>query len=213
MSFKNRYEQQRAIEAAGEQQAKRDCLAQVYDSRQDFMRCMANDHAILEFITAWSGNPDILPTKELFDQALMENPDAVKTFARMPLEEAKDQVIEEYLEKLAAHSRQDRFSLKQEESRLRHQSLEVCRQKLSDLKLRQKMAALPVGTLKALVKEAHVDSRPFPGFPTLPQQLYENGRYVAVNAEYLKNLDGFSIRRLCRLYSSDQITARLRGER
>jgi hypothetical protein len=52
----------------------------------------------------------------------------------------------------------------------------------------------------------------FPGFPSLPQKMYERGKgWVAVDAEYLENLireDAFQFRRLCKLYSAAQVDHR-----
>src|SRR5882724_9518986 len=105
MGFRNAAQREAAIEAARMQQAKKDCIDAVYASRQDFVRCEANDRAIIETIEYWTGNPNVLPTKFIFDEALLENPAQINSFARQPVERSRQQVIEEIVELLAAHSR------------------------------------------------------------------------------------------------------------
>src|ERR1700751_3095274 len=112
MSFRTYGDQQDAIIAAKVERAKRDTIAYVYQERQDFVRCEANDRAILEVIQRWTGyDSNVLPSKDIFDQAISENPDELKHFARTTLDKAKEQVSEEYLQILSHKSRQDRYSL------------------------------------------------------------------------------------------------------
>jgi len=49
-------------------------------------------------------NPDILPTAELFEIALAADPERIKEFARQPVERAKEQLREEIISLLQAHS-------------------------------------------------------------------------------------------------------------
>jgi hypothetical protein len=210
MSFITQEQNAAMAEAARMENAKKTCIAEVYQERQDFTRCMANDRAIIDAIARWSGNPDLLPTRELFNEVLLENPEEIRNFARQPLALAKEQVVEEYLRLLAAHSRQDQYSLKQEENRLKHLPLEVCRQKLQELKSRQKMAQAPVSALKTFVRE----NTPQPSqWPTLPTSLWSTpqGKTITIDAEYLNHLarhDKYEFVRLCKLYGTAQVDAR-----
>ena len=84
-------------------------------------------------------------------------------------------------------------------------SLEQLRTRLNEIKVKQKMASTPVSELKKYV----ADARPAPGYPTLPKQLFENGRTVTVDAFYLKALDPYSLKRMCRIYSTEAVNQRL----
>jgi len=212
MSFRTQEQQTAAIEAARTENAKKTCIAEVYAEHQDFVRCEANNRAIIGVIERWSGNnPDLVPTRELFNEILLENPGELANFARESLALAKEKVVAEYLQLLASHSRQDQYSLKQEENRLKHLPLEVCRQKLAELKSRQKMAAVPVSVLKSLVADAHRDTSQFAGYPNLPKSMWLDGRTVTVDANYLNGLvqtDMWQFKKLVRLYGSQQVDSR-----
>src|SRR5882724_5661218 len=149
MSFITQEQNTAMAEAARTENAKKTCIAEVYQERQDFVRCEANSRAILSVIERWSGNnPDLVPTRELFNEILLENPGEIVNFAREPLSIVKEKVVAEYLQLLESHSRQDSYSLKQEENRLKHLPLDVCRQKLAELTSRQQMGQVPVEVLK-----------------------------------------------------------------
>ena len=63
-----------------------------------------------------------------------------------------------------------------------------------------------------MVKEHYNQPVAFPGFPVLPDRMYERGKgWVEVDAAFLENLireDMFSFRRLVRLYGSQQVDHR-----
>ena len=210
-AFRTMEQANAAVEAARMENAKKTCIAEVYQERQDFVRCEANSRAILSVIERWSGNnPDLVPTRELFNEVLLENPDEIKNFARQPLALVKEQVVEEYLQLLAAHSRQDKYSLKQEENRLKHLSLEVCRQKLAELKSRQKMAQAPVSFLKTFVRE---NSPQYSQRPNLPTSMWSTaqGRTITIDADYLNHIgkhDKYEFARFVKFYGSAQIDSR-----
>src|SRR5713226_495806 len=102
--FRTQEMQDRAVEAARMENAKKTCIAEVYAERQDFVRCEANSRAIIAAVERWSGNPDLLPTRAIFNEILLENPGELANFARQPLALAKEKVVEEYLQLLASHS-------------------------------------------------------------------------------------------------------------
>lgn len=198
-----------AIQAAEFEQAKRVCIAEVYQKHQDFIRCDGNDRAIVDVIEEVYG-PDVVPKSSLLDDALAADPDEIKRFARQPLAKAKEQVIDEYLELLAAHSRQDRYSLDAERKRLNHLPLEVCRQKLDEMKRRQKMGTQSTSELKQMLRDANPYQSNFPGYPNLPTTMWDSaaGKHVTVDAAYLNGLarnDVWQLKKLCRIYGSAQI--------
>src|SRR6266481_1143056 len=79
------------IAAAAVEDAKKKCIAEIYQERQDLVRCIANDKFIIETIERWTNyKPDVLPSKAIFDQVISENPDHIKAFVRQPLARAKE---------------------------------------------------------------------------------------------------------------------------
>jgi hypothetical protein len=218
MGFTNLQQQHEATEAARTQQAKRDCIAHVYATYPTMVRCEANERAIIETILAWTQNPDVLPTIELFQSMLDENPEAIKTLATQPVERHKEQIIQEILTLLASKNdgrdgKFDSHNLRSEEARMKSWSLDALRTRLNEIKIKQGMSAQPVAALKAFVQEAHADRRPFPGWPTLPPQLVLPGQIYAINvtAEWLNGLarnDIWQFKRVVKLYGSQQVDAR-----
>ena len=77
----------------------------------------------------------------------------------------------------------------------------------------QALIKKPMAELKAMVKEHYNQPIQFPGFPALPDRMYDQATrsWKVVDAAYLEDLiraDVFSFRRLVRLYSAAQIDAR-----
>jgi hypothetical protein len=215
----NRYQQQEMAEAARMEQAKRDCIAQAYEKYPTLVRCEANERAIIEMILAWTQNPDVLPTIELFQSMLDENgEDALSVLATQPVERHKQQIIQEILTLLASKNdgrdgKFDSHNLRSEEARMKSWSLDALRTRLNEIKTKQGMSAQPIATLKAFVHDAHTDRRPFPGWPTLPPQLVLPGSLHATNvtAEWLNILarnDIWQFKRLVKLYGSKQVDFR-----
>jgi len=93
------------------------------------------------------------------------------------LRERRSQIVNEYIQLLAAHSRQDRYSLDAERKRLNHLSLPEVREKLAALKLRQQMSADSVPALKKVVAEA----RPVYGYPEMPREIYQDGKLIKLD--------------------------------
>ena len=60
---------------------------------------------------------DFAPDLETFRNLIALNPDIMSTMVQRPVEVTKAQYIDEYIELLAAHSRQDRYSLESERKR------------------------------------------------------------------------------------------------
>jgi len=187
-------------------------LNAAYTANPLWVRCIASDKAIFEIFMMFAGH-DAMPSYELLRLGLDENPTAVKMIAQQSEAVTRSQLTEEILSLIASKNQGrdgkfDSFSLKAEENRLKHFSTEALRQRLSDIKVKQKMSSQPVGVLKQMVS----DARPAPGYPTLPKQLFENGRTVTVDALYLKALDPYSLKRICRIYSTEAVNQRASGE-
>ena len=70
------------------------------------------------------------------------------------------------------------------------------------------MAAAPLSEhYKALE-----DSRINYGSPQMPKEVYQDGKLISLDAATIRNMHPFEIKRLIRIYGSDQVNARLRGE-
>jgi hypothetical protein len=122
---------------------------------------------------------------------------------RLPTQvEAKQDLIEEILSLLAAHSRRDEFMLKSEESRMKHMTLGALQLRLAELKYKIGAVSTPVSTLKAFVADARADTRKYPGFPTLEKN---------IDAAHIKNLSTFELKKLIRVHSVQQVNDRLSG--
>jgi hypothetical protein len=210
MGYRTQNQENEAMEAAKMESAKKETIAAVYDKHQDFVRCEANDRAIIEAIVRWTQNVDVLPTAELFEIALEADPGSTKEFARQPIAHIREQIVEEILDLLASKNggrdgKFDSFNLRSEEARMKPWSLEALRQRLSDIKVRQRMAAAPVSELKKFVADSRPKPGLFPGWPTLPQTLVPPGEIHAVNvtAEWLNGLAKTNLwlfKRLVKLY-------------
>ena len=213
MSYKSLEMQQQALEAAKYENARRETRLAVYRKYGTprkggvVLICQANDARISDIIDRWvNHNPDVLHSLDLFDAAIEANPTDYNSLAKDSEGNVREQLIEQILGLLAAKGKaHDTFSLNQERTRLGTFAIPALRQRLSDLQRAAHMAGQSVQQLKQIV----ADARPVPGFPALPRQLFENGATVDVNARYLRGLDAYSLKRLCRIYSTDAVNQRL----
>src|ERR1700758_4428582 len=98
MSFRTYEQQQNAIAAAGIENAKKQCLSEIYRQHPNYVPCMANDRMILEVIERYIG-PEVIPTPSLFSDAIALNPDDAK-FVRRPVARIKEQIIEQIMDAL-----------------------------------------------------------------------------------------------------------------
>ncbi len=211
MSFRNATQQQEAIEAARVQQAKRDCIAEVFSKYPTMVQCEANARKIIEDISFWAPNTEILPTFQLFQSMLDENPDHIKTYATQPVDRTKEQIREEIISLLQAHSRRDDHMLKSEESRMKSWDLSALRIRLAELKTKTHMVSQPVSELKQFVADSRPSISPFPGFATLPKSIWRDGRTVTIDADYLNHIakhDKYEFVRICKIYGSAQVDSR-----
>jgi len=199
MSFKTRYEQNAEIADARMESAKREAIAAIYVERQDFVRCEGNDGMIIDVIRRWTGySADVLPSKAIFDEALLENPDEIKNFARQPLAVTKEQLTDNIIEILREKGKgHDEFSLKGERTRLRTFSIEQLRARLADLQRAADLAAQPVSSLKTLVAESR---RPSPQAKVLPAEY---------TPERIKKMKAWEIKALVRMWGASVVNDRL----
>jgi hypothetical protein len=211
MSFISRSEQQQMLEAAALENAKRECIAAVYAEHQEFVRCEANNRAIIDACSRWANSDSVLPSVAIFNEAMAENPGEIKNFARQSEAITREQLTEQIIELLAAKGKgHDVFTLKQEEKRLTMLSIPALRARLADLQIKAKMASIPVPALKAFVKDAHTDKRKYPGFPELPKTVWNGTAHVPLNAAAIKAMDAWEIRKYSRLYSQQQLNDRIK---
>jgi hypothetical protein len=208
MSYKNLEQQQQALEAAKFENAKHLVRLQVYAKwPETIVPCDANDKRIIDIIDRWTGNdPSVLPTLAIFEQAIYENPEEFQSLAHQSEDVTRRQLTDSIIEILRAKGKgHDEFTLKSERTRLKAFSIMALRERLETLQRSARMATIPVATLKSMVAEAHAT----PGYPILPRQMFENGQTVDVNANYIRHLDSYSLKRMCRIYSSDAVNQRL----
>ena len=181
-------QQNAAIAAAQYQQQVAQGLEDIFSAYPTLLRCDANRKLITEHIRDFMER-DFAPDLETFRKSHPGlNPDIMTTMVQRPVEVTKAQYIDEYIELLAAHSRQDRYSLESERKRLTHLSLEQVRVKLDELKRRQGMSSQSVASLKTFVSNAHRVERPYPGFPNLPPSLWDGGKHETLHAVILITL-------------------------
>jgi hypothetical protein len=206
-TYKNLEQQQQAVEAAQYENAKRQTRIQVYQKYLRVFPCEANDRFISAICDRWlDGNPDVLHSLQVFEEAIAENPAEYNSLAKQTEDVMRHQLTDSIIELLATKGKaHDDFTLKSERTRLKTLTIPMLRARLADLQTKAHMAGQSMQQLKQVV----ADARPVPGFPTLPRQLFENGATVTVDASYLKALDPYSLKRMCRIYSSDAVNQRL----
>ena len=214
MSFRNINQQNAAIEAAAHEQAKRNTIAYAYQKYPTLLQCDANNRMIIELVERWAGT-EVHPSPALFDSMLDENgKDALSMLAQQPVERSKEQIRAEILTLLASKSggrdgKFDSYNLRSEEKRMASWSLDALRARLNEIKTKQPMAVEPVSTLKTFVAESRRDTSPYPGFPQMPKEVWQDGKTVLLNAATIKAMSSYEVRRLARIYSDRQLNARL----
>lgn len=83
-------------------------------------------------------------------------------------------------------------------------SLEKLQARKAEIEREQALAKRPLQELKQMVHEHYNQPVQFPGWPTLPDRMYQKGKgWIVVDAPYLENLireDFFEFRRLVKLF-------------
>jgi len=206
-------DQQRAIDAAALEAERRKTIAQVYLKHQQMIRCEANDRQIIAVIERFAG-VEVVPTFDLFETALAENPSEMQNFAQQSIERTREQIVAEILTLLTSKNegrdgKFDSFNLRSEEKRMASWTLDALRVRLAEIKTKQRMSTAPVSELKTFIQDAHADKRKYVGYPDLPKSIWQDGKTVTVNATFFKSLDLFSLRRYTRIYSVEQCNERI----
>jgi len=207
MGYKNSEQTEAAVAAAKYENAKRLTRIHVYQKYLRVVPCEANDRRISDICSRWlGGNPDVMHSLAIFEEAIAENPTEYNSLAKQIEDKTIQQLIDQIIGMLAAHGKgHDEWSLNQERVRLTTFSIPMLRKRLEDLQRGAHMAGQSIQQLKQLV----ADARPAPGLPALPRQLYDNGQTVSVDANYIRHLDTYSLKRLCRIHGVRAVNQRL----
>jgi len=200
----------KAVEAAAFKIETDRGLAAIYSKFPLLIPCEANNRALIQACNQYCGG-DVAPTVGIFQNILEDNPDLMGQMATRAIDRTRKMLIEDILAILRAKGRShDSFSLKTEESRLQHFTVDALRSRLEDLRRAANMATTPVAQLKAMVADSHrVES--FEGYPILPQAVWDGSKHVKVDAAYLNGLihtDLYQFKKMCRLYGSTQVDRR-----
>jgi hypothetical protein len=104
----------------------------------------------------------------------------------------------------------DSYNLITERTKMNFWSIPELAARLEDVIRKQSMAAKPISELQTIVRSA----RKYVGFPQLGRTVVAPGTVHAVNldAAYLRGLDSWDLKKLCRLYGVEQVNARLAGK-
>jgi len=132
---------------------------------------------------------------------------------RIPTEaETKADLINRIMELLQgtnnAHWTID-HNIKSERTKMSFWSVEQLTARLDEVVRAQTLNAKPIGELKAIA----ASERQYVGFPTLGKAIVRPGtvRAVPLDAEYLRGLDSWELKKFVRLYGIDQVNDRLAG--
>src|SRR5260370_20325022 len=171
MGYKSMEQQQQAVEAAKHENAKRLTRVQVYQKYLRVFPCDANDRRISDLCDRWlDGNPDVLHSLAIFEEAIAENPTEYNTLAKQTEDKTVQQLIDQIIDLLAAHGKgHNDWSLNQERKSLATFSIPMLRARVADL---QRGAHLEGQSVSKLI-EIVADARPVTGFTILTRQLSE----------------------------------------
>jgi hypothetical protein len=207
MSYKNLEQAEAAVAAAKYENAKRLTRIHVYQKYERVLPCDANDRRISDIIDRWTGNPDVLHSLFIFEEACAANPTEFNSLAKDTEKNICADLTNQIISMLAAHGKaHDEWSLKQERTRLTTFTIPMLRARLADLQRGAHMAGQSVQQLKQMV----ADARPALGFPALPKTMWDGaaGKHVTVDSAYLRSRDAWELKRLLRLYG-EQVNQRL----
>jgi len=171
--------------------------------------CIANEKVFREYMDF----SDEL-TEADFDFAYGNLGDRVLAIQRVPTaEETKAALIDKIIERLQTTNNkhwQIPHNVQIERAKMQFWSLEQLTARLNEVVRAQTLNALSPEERQKIVVEA----RRYTGYPQLSKTVVRPGTVRAINldAAYLRTLDPWDLKRLCRLYGTEQINARLRGE-
>ena len=102
------------------------------------------------------------------------------------------------------------FSLATERKKMAHWTIQQLTQRLEEVVRKQTLAAKPITELHQIVESG----RKYQGYPTLGKSVVRPGtvRAVPLDSTYLRGLDAWELKKLCRLYGVEQVNNRLAGK-
>jgi hypothetical protein len=121
-------------------------------------------------------------------------------------ETIKAELIEQIVEHM--HIDDGGFSVRNRQKVLSFWTLEQLREELRRVEAVTNLQNKPIAELREVVKQ----SRPIPGYPTLPTKIMVQGEMLKLNPAYIKRMDRESLKKLIRMYGADSVNSRLRGE-
>lgn len=167
---------------------------QVVDIQANFRICQGACHPLdmsLDSVTL------LLNDESFVRQLVIAEPEAIKRHL---------------IEQIAACMDSDEgdFAIRNRKKMLSFYTLERLREELRNAEARVNLREKSPADLRQIVKTA----RSVSGYPALPKTIVPPGRVKAVplDKQYICNLDPESLRKLNRIYSTDAVNARLRGE-
>lgn len=175
----------------------------------DVVDCMANQKEFKEYLD-WAD--EFTPADLDFALGNMLNRVQLAT-QRIPTpEETKAALIEKIIERLQTTNNkhwQAPHNVQIERAKMQFWSLEQLTARLDEIVRAQTLNALSPEERQKIV----VEGRRYTGYPQLSKTVVRPGtvRAVPQDAAYLRSLDPFDLKRLCRLYGAEQVNARLAG--
>jgi hypothetical protein len=144
---------------------------------------------------------------------MVKNPDAMNLDWNIDAERAKLTAAIVGAHHDPTEKRFTKFDEQQLRKSLAYKSTSEVREKLDDVTRRQALSKRPLAELKEMVRQHHPQPEAFPGWPALPDKMYDSATrsWLVVDREYLETLikhDHFSFRRLVKLYGAAQIDHR-----
>ena len=105
----------------------------------------------------------------------------------------------------------DSHSLNAERTKMNFWTVPQLTTRLEEVIRKQQLSKAPIGELQKIVQSG----RRYEGYPQLGQSIVRPGTVhaVALDAEYLRDLDSWDLKRLCRLYGISQVNDRLAGKK
>ncbi|MGC1492178.1 MAG: hypothetical protein WA798_12470 [Candidatus Acidiferrum sp.] len=204
------YEQDKvAVENAAQYQSNLETYNRWLEKHPDINPCIANQKAFEEYLD-WAD--EVTPAD--LDFALGNMLDRLQLATqRVPTpEETKAALIDKIIERLQTTNNkhwQIPHNVQIERAKMQFWSLEQLTARLEEIVRAQTLNALSPEERQKIV----VEGRRYTGYPQLSKTVVRPGtvRAVPQDAAYLRSLDPFDLKRLCRLYGVEQVNARLAG--
>ena len=204
------YEQDKlAAENAAQYQSNLETYNRWLEKHPDINPCIANQKAFEEYLD-WAD--EFTPADLDFALGNMLNRVQLAT-QRIPTpEETKAALIDKIIERLQTTNNkhwQVPHNVQIERAKMQFWSLEQLTARLEEIVRAQTLNALSPEERQKIV----VEGRRYTGYPQLSKTVVRPGtvRAVPQDAAYLRSLDPFDLKRLCRLYGVEQVNARLAG--